>query len=115
MPRTPYNIRDTDKRLLISEALKLAYEVKIDELACDQVHRNKTDKTLEEVLEFGFNSKNTLWTFLRKDCIVDKITFYDIGFKVCPTSAKSYFLWIKCSPANGQALIEKFNLTEIQY
>lgn len=112
--RMPYKIPKSKREKILREAIKVASQVRVDQLDCSvSCARQPTDKTVEEVLKLGLNDAHTLYSFILRAGQGMYEDYYDVGLSTIGVRPE-YFLWIELSIDNGLALIKKFKLKERQ-
>jgi hypothetical protein len=98
---------------LFRRAMEVADHIKVDQLDCSvSIHREATDKTPEEVLQFVLAEKRPHCVMIEREMgFVGQKDYWDVGASTFDTSP-TYFLWIKLSIPVGEALIKEFELQE---
>lgn len=93
---------------VIESARAEAQRVWVDQLDCSvSFSRQKTTKTVDEVLAMALDAPRTLWSFIiRYDA---DPSYADIGCTTM-TNPVDYFLWIETSPEVAERLVERFRL-----
>lgn len=112
--RMPYNVPHEVRDKVLRDAKELAYYTHVDELNCSKsFSRRPTKKTWEEILKIGFDSPHTLYNFIHRTAMFGEPEYYDVGLST--STDISYFIWMKLTLLNGDALIDKYKLKERVY
>ena len=101
--------KEIAKQLLL-EAMELSDFVTTDELDCSKsFHRIATNKTPIEVLEIGLSDKHTFYSFIFRPAQGSQEEHFELGLSTMLLKP-DYFLWIRLSIVDGNALAKKYKL-----
>jgi hypothetical protein len=99
-----------NKKQFLENCMAVADKVWADELDCSKSFaRQRTDKTVEEVLEIGLNTKSH-YTFIFREGY-GQPDYFETGLSTIGNTP-DYFLWINLEVGQGLKMIEKWGLKE---
>jgi hypothetical protein len=108
MTNKHYRLPKSLAHAVIESAKAEAKRVWVDQLDCSvSFSRQKTTKTVDEVLEMALNSPRTLWSFIIRYDL--EPSYADIGCATM-TNPVDYFLWIETSAEVAEKLAKRFCL-----
>jgi len=112
---------ESQTEMVLRDCLMASYDTKVDQLDCSKsVARQKTDKTVEEILQMGLNYDHTLYSFIYKDMSFlpqeypKNHDYWDVGLSTL-TSDVSYYLWIRLFVQDGWAIASEYDLKERKF
>jgi hypothetical protein len=99
-----------NKKQFLEDCVAVADKVWADELDCSKSFaRQPTDKTVEEVLEIGLNTKSH-YTFIFREGY-GQPDYFETGLSTLGNHP-DYFLWINLGVEQGLKMIEKWGVKE---
>lgn len=100
---------------LWQEAIKVARDVRVDQLDRGGLKRTRTNKSVDEVIDIILNSRDPHLVFIeRQPLFVNTDPYYDIGGCTMCLRPADYFLWIEVSIPEAEQLVKKYKLKQTQ-
>jgi len=112
-----FKIPPAKAKKVLEEAISLSKEVWVEQLDCSHSFlRQKTEKTVQEVLDIGLNDKTTHYIFIYRPKFTEQSPdYFEIGLSTMLCRGIDYFLFIKLDFETGWGLAKKHKLERLTW